>query len=255
MEKDYNVPNLEKGIMILEYLSVKPMGDTLQGIKLNIDISQTTAYRILNTLLKHQLLIYNEKTKHYKLSRKLLTLGYKALNEHSQLDIILPKLREIRDLVKETVCYGILGEQKGIFIEQAQGNHTFKFVLDPGKSFELHCSAPGKAILAFLPNNIREKYINEISFIKHTNHTIINIEQYLIELEEVKKNGYAIDNEEELIGVICIGVPIFDFKNYPCGAIWTSGPKGRLDKQTITKNAKILSEFSKIISYELGYIN
>ena len=75
-----------------------------------------------------------------KLSRKLLTLGYRSLNEHNLLGTVLPRLRELRDEVKETACFGVLGGRKGIFIEQAQGHHTFRFVLSPGKSFELHCS-------------------------------------------------------------------------------------------------------------------
>ena len=68
-EENYKVPNLEKGIAVLEYLSLYSLGRTLQAIKSELDISQTTAYRILNTLVRLGYLIYNEDTKHYKLSR------------------------------------------------------------------------------------------------------------------------------------------------------------------------------------------
>ena len=82
-EENYKVPNLEKGIAVLEYLSLHTQGETLQDIKSALDISQTTAYRILNTLVRLDYLIYNEDTKRYKLSRKLLTLagqfGFQAL--------------------------------------------------------------------------------------------------------------------------------------------------------------------------------
>lgn len=126
----------------------------MQDIKSALDISQTTAYRILNTLVRLEYLYFNEETKKYKLSRKLLTLGFRTLNEHSLLETVLPHLRDLRDRVKETACFGVLGDEKGIFIEQAQGYHTFRFVLSPGKPFELHCSAPGKAIMAYLPNTV-----------------------------------------------------------------------------------------------------
>lgn len=107
-EENYKVPNLEKGIAVLEYLSLYTMGKTLQEIKSELDISQTTAYRILNTLVRLGYLIYNEDTKHYKLSRKLLTLGFRSLNEHNLLEIVLPHLRNLRDQVKETACFGVL---------------------------------------------------------------------------------------------------------------------------------------------------
>ena len=84
------------------------------------------------------------------------------LNEHNLLEVVLPHLRNLRDLVKETACFGVLGDQKGIFIEQAQGHHTFRFVLSPGKPFELHCSAPGKAIMAYLPCNVRDYYLSQM---------------------------------------------------------------------------------------------
>ena len=253
VEENYKVPNLEKGIAVLEYLSLHTQGETLQAIKSDLDISQTTAYRILNTLVRLDYLIYNEDTKRYKLSRKLLTLGYRSLNEHNLLETVLPRLRELRDEVKETACFGVLGERKGIFIEQAQGHHTFRFVLSPGKSFELHCSAPGKAIMAYLPNTVRDRYLSYMDFMHYNDRTIVTREAYLKELETVRKYGYAVDNEEELSGVICVGAPIFNYTGFPCGAIWISGPKDRLTEKVVQASAESIKRVAQSISFELGY--
>ena len=252
-EENYKVPNLEKGIAVLEYLSLYSLGRTLQAIKSELDISQTTAYRILNPLVRLGYLIYNEDTKHYKLSRKLLSLGFKSLNEHNLLEVVLPHLRNLRDLVKETACFGVLGDQKGIFIEQAQGHHTFRFVLSPGKPFELHCSAPGKAIMAYLPCNVRDYYLSQMEFTRYNARTITTPEAYMDELEKVRKLGYAMDNEEELSGVLCIGAPIFNYTSYPCGAIWISGPKDRLSKDVVRNSVECIKDAAQTISKELGY--
>lgn len=253
-EESYKVPNLEKGIAVLEYLSLNAQGKTLQDIKSDLGISQTTAYRILNTLVRLEYLIYNEDAKRYKLSRKLLTLGFRSLNEHNLLETVLPRLRDLRDRVKETACFGVLGNEKGIFIEQAQGHHTFRFVLSPGKSFELHCSAPGKAIMAYLPNTVRDRYLSYMAFEPYNARTIVTKEAYLKELEKVRRFGYALDNEEELTGVICIGAPIFNYTGYPCGAIWISGPKDRLSKEVIRSTAKSIMAVTEQVSVELGYV-
>lgn len=114
VDESYKVPNLEKGIAVLEYLSLRSAGETLQDIKSALDISQTTAYRILNTLVRLEYLNFSEDTKRYKLSRKLLTLGFRSLNEHNLLETVLPHLRDLRDQVKETACFGVLGDEKGI---------------------------------------------------------------------------------------------------------------------------------------------
>lgn len=252
-EENYKVPNLEKGIAVLEYLSYHPQGETLQDIKSALDISQTTAYRILNTLARLDYLNFNEESKRYKVSRKLLTLGFRSLNEHNLLETVLPRLRDLRDEVKETACFGVLGDKKGIFIEQAQGHHTFRFVLSPGKPFELHCSAPGKAIMAYLPNTVRDRYLSYMDFTPYNARTITSREVYLNELEQVRKQGYAMDNEEELNGVICVGAPVFNYTGYPCGAIWISGPKDRLSKEVIQTSAVCIKKIAYSISCELGY--
>lgn len=252
-EDNYKVPNLEKGIAVLEYLSLKKGGETLQNIKTELSISQTTAYRILNTLVRLEYLVYNEDTKRYRISRKLLTLGFRSLDEHNLLEIVLPRLQELRDKVKETACFGLLGEEKGIFIEQALGNHTFRFFLSPGKSFELHCSAPGKAIMAYLPNIVRNRYISYMKFTRYNSRTITSEEAYLQELEKVRQRGYALDNEEELSGVICIGAPLFNYTGYPAGAIWISGPKDRLTPDAIRTSAGHIKDIARLISTELGY--
>ena len=77
-DDNYKVPNLEKGIAVIEYLSSRSEGETLQAIKVALDISQTTAYRILNTLVRLDYLSFDEDTKRYKLTRKLLTLGFRS---------------------------------------------------------------------------------------------------------------------------------------------------------------------------------
>ncbi|MDD4516848.1 IclR family transcriptional regulator [Massilibacteroides sp.] len=252
-EDNYKVPNLEKGIAVLEYLSLRKGGETLPVIKNDLNISQTTAYRILNTLVRLEYLVYNDDSKRYRISRKLLTLGFRSLDEQNLLEIVLPRLQELRDRVKETACFGVLGEEKGIFIEQALGIHTFRFFLSPGKPFELHCSAPGKAIMAYLPNIVRNRYLSYMKFTRYNSRTITTEEAYLEELEKVRKKGYALDNEEELSGVICIGAPLFNYTGYPAGAIWISGPKDRLTPEAIRSAATHIKEITRLISSELGY--
>ena len=112
----------------------------------------------------------------------------------------------------------------------------------PGKPFDLHCSAPGKAIMAYLPNTVRDRYLSYMEFTRYNARTITTRDAYLEELEKVRKLGYAMDNEEELNGVICIGAPIFNYTGYPCGAIWISGPKDRLSKEVVRVSGGLYKE-------------
>ena len=86
---NYRVPNLEKGLAILEYLSVNNKGKSLQEIRVDMKISQTTTYRILNTLVRLDYLLYDDETKRYTISKKMLNIGFRSLNEHNLLETVL----------------------------------------------------------------------------------------------------------------------------------------------------------------------
>lgn len=143
-EENYKVPNLEKGIAVLEYLSLRTQGETLQEIKSDLDISQTTAYRILNTLVRLDYLIYNEDTKRYKLSRKLLTLGFRSLNEHNLLETVLPRLRDLRDQVKETSMFRRVGRPERHLYRAGPGTSYVPFCPLAGEIFRFALFGPGK---------------------------------------------------------------------------------------------------------------
>lgn len=253
-EDNYKVPNLEKGLSVLELLVEAQEGLTLQEIKNKVELSQTTAYRILHTLIRLKYVIYIENSKRYFISHKMLSLGFKSLHERNLHEIVLPHLRNIRDIVKETVCFGVMSNEKAMFIEQALGSHPFCFVLSPGKLIDLHCSAPGKAMMAAMPESMLNHYLDKMCFTRYNERTITTREDYLKELEDVRLTGYALDREEEMSGIMCIGSVIIDHTGIPCGTIWLVGPKDRLDAQTIKRDGELLANTCLEISKELGYI-
>ncbi len=249
----YNVPGLERGIEIIEYLTIHPKGRTLQEIHYELNIPQTTAYRILCTFIRCEYIVYYEDTKRYKLSMKILMLGYRMLRDYSLLESVIPRMRKLRDLIHETVCFGVLGDKDGILIEQVQGDRAFCFTMTLGKSFELHCSAPGKAIMANLPRVERDKYLERMTFTRHNERTITNVDDYKRELDEVFNCGYALDREEELTGVMCLGVPILNHVGYPCGAIWVSAPVDRVVKDNAEFVIESIKSAAAQISKDMGY--
>lgn len=252
-ENTYSVPGLEKGLVVIELLSKNNTRMSIQEITTQVDVTPTTAYRIMSTLQRLDYVSYNDKHKSYSLTRKMLRLGYQTIGEHDIVEQVLPYIRSLRDRVKESVFFGVLGEEKGVFIEQAQSVHPFKFVLSPGASFELHNSAPGKALMAFSSGLEAQRYIDKIEFTRYTQNTITSRSKYIKELEKIRKNGYATDIEEALIGVICIGAPVFNFEGNPVGAIWVSGPNTRISADIFEMIKKELLETTLSLSQELGY--
>ncbi|MDC1106964.1 IclR family transcriptional regulator [Prolixibacteraceae bacterium] len=250
---NYKVPNLDRGLEIMELLATNSSGLSIQEIKNQLNLSQTTVFRITQSLLQSGYLGRNEESKQFYLTRKMLSVGFSSINEHDLLDVSLPQMRELRDEVKETVFLGIMGDGEGIFIEQALGTHPFKFMLTPGERFLYHCSAPGKVMLAFLPEKERLAMIDKIDFKAFNKNTITSKPSFLEELELIRKCGYALDREEQLQGVVCVGAPIFDYQGLPIASIWTSGPLERMNSSNWCEYGVIITKYAEKISSDMGY--
>ena len=253
MDNKYIVPNLWRAIDILEYLAQKPEGKTISEVAEALSIPTNSVFRILRTLASRGYVI--QKHKRYQISSKLFALGSQAIAEETLFEKSLPVMREIRDSLKETVLLGKMIGNKGVVLEQVPGTHPVKVVVEIGINFDLHCSAPGKTILAFLSDSERDVILKGYKYTRYTPATLLNKKAFLKELQQVKTNGYALDLEEGDEGVRCISSPILNSHGFPVAAIWTTGPALRLNSKICDKTGKILLEKASDISRSLGYLS
>lgn len=249
----YQVPNLERALKIMEFLSENPSGATKAEIARVLDYPSNSVFRIVSTLEDNHYLIRDDASNQYSLSRKMLSLGYKALVEGNLVEQSGDILRMLRDETRETALLGVLLDGEGVVLEQELSPEPIKFMVSPGTRFLLHTAAPAKAILAYLDETELEHQISHISFTRFTKNTICSKEDYYKELTQVRKNGYATDMEEEAEGIICIGAPVFDYRGIPKAAIWVTGPKFRLNEDKLREVAKTVKKQCKKLSQHLGW--
>ena len=200
----YHVPNLERALDVFELLSENPQGLTNSEIANQLSIPRNSIFRIATTLFNNGYIDRNDELRKYTLSFKMLTIGMKALTDPALVEVALPMMHSLQKKYKETVPIGIIKDNKGVILEEVTGTHAFRFVLEPGKSYNLHTSAPGKAIIAYLPKHDKERLINELEYKRFTDRTIINKNDFKQTLQEVVKQGYSIDNSEEIEGMHCL---------------------------------------------------
>ncbi|MDQ7817990.1 MAG: IclR family transcriptional regulator [Melioribacteraceae bacterium] len=249
----YHVPNLERALTIMEHLSQHPAGLTASEISEQLKIPRNSIFRITSTLVDTNYLIRDDETKKYQLSQKLLTMGYSALGEQTLIEKALPVMRELRDELGETVPLGILHGNEGLIVEEVPGKHSFRFVLEPGRKFHLHTSAPAKSIIAFLKEDEKNKIISTIEFQKYNERTILSAPEYKKHLLTVQQKGFGIDYAEEIEGMICIAAPIFNYKGYPFASIWISGPSFRIKEKDFDKIGNKVIKYADRISRSLGF--
>jgi len=253
VEKSYSVPNLERAISIIELLSSSNQGLSLAELQDHLGFPKSSIFRITQTLVDRGYLVKSEGPALFSLSKKFLHIGLSTLSESSLIEKCLPLMRSLREELKETVLLGSLVDQEGVLLEQVLGTHPFTFMLKVGKRFNLHPSAPGKAILAFLPENECDAILDSMSYEYYNENTIVSKQDFLKELEQVKKDGYGCDRAEELEGVHCVGAPIFNQYGYPISALWVTAPSGRLPLADFDKVGNVIKEVCLEISRQFGY--
>ena len=194
----------------------------------------------------------NPSTKAFCLTNKMTSISHSTLAEKSLVESAWEFMQQLRDETMETVLFGTLIGHQGVVLEQAAGAHNFKFTVDIGTQFELHTAAPGKAILAHLPDTDCKRIVSKMTFEKYTERAIDNADDYMEHLKKVRTQGFGVDCDEERDGMRCLGAAVFNEKKYPVAAIWITGPSSRLPQRDFQKLGKLCIEAAKGISKKLG---
>jgi DNA-binding IclR family transcriptional regulator len=250
---NYDVPSLKTGFEMLEFLSRHPRGRLLTEVAEELSCPVSSAYRIAVALENLGLLSRDPETKQMRLTNKLLQIGQRAITETNLVEHALDLMRELRDRVQDTVLIGVREGKEVIVLDEAIGTRMFCFVSKLGYRIGVSCSAPGKAILAFLPAHERDELIAAIKFIRYNERTITSKEQLRRELAGVVEKGYAFDDSEQFEGIYCIGAPVFDRSGYPVAAVWTTGLMMNIDRKHIPEIGATVRAHADRISARLGY--
>jgi DNA-binding IclR family transcriptional regulator len=240
-------------LKILELLLDHPGGLQQTEIATRLSCSKTSVYRISLTLMAYGYVTRDEETKVIRLSRKLLAMGTRTLAEEDLLGLSQDLMKSLRDQVKETVLIGTAIETELVVLGQVLGSHHFKFSIDLGTRIPLHSSAPGKALLAWLPPKEREQLLKVLPYTRFNERTICSAEELSRELETILADGYAVDRGEQMSGIHCVAAPILNSHGYPLASVWTTGPNDRLRNGCFPKVGELVCEHARAISERLGY--
>ncbi len=238
---------------LLEILANHHAGLTIQDMCVLLKYPKTTVYRIATTLSELGYLGKNEESNRFFLSRKIFRLGLAALGEANILERAIEPMKRLRDEVKESVMLGTLVGSDVVLLEQVLGSHDFTFMLKTGAHLCPYASAPGKVLLAYQTDRVRDELLKNMELVSFNENTIVNKQQLLNELWRVKEKGYGVDIEEEIAGVHCLGAPVFNPSGEIIACVWISGPKGRMPSELFPELSRKVCTCAEIISGKLGY--
>lgn len=251
--EDKNVSMITKSMELLELLSKHPQGMTLQEIVGFLGYPKSSVYKIAVNFLELGYIGREPGSLRYFLSRKLLLLGLKAVSSYDIIEMSEEFMKRLRDKVGESVMIGTLVDTEVVLLKQIPGCLNFVFTLQQGMRFNLHSTAPGKVLLAFMSSNTQREKLSDIPLEAHNEYTITDKEQLKKELDRIVQDGYALDMNETVEGVHCIAAPVFDEKGNAIACIWISGPAGRLPKRKIKDIGEKVKNAGLEISRNIGY--
>ena len=251
--ENYQVPALDRALSILELLAHHPDGMRMREIADKLEFPPNSVFRITGVLEQRGYLFREGADMRYRLSRKLLSLGYAAIGEDKLIEHSLDVMQLLRDETQETVLVGVRADVQGVVLEQVAATQPVKFLVDPGTHFPLHTSAPGKVLVAFLPPAEREAVLKRLKYTHYTERTLDSRAKFEAELESVLAFGYGLDCGEQIEGLRCVGAPIFNHRGYPIAAIWVTGPSFRLSAAALKPIGVKLVAAAARISQRFGY--
>jgi len=244
----YLVPALVRGLGILEYLSTRPEGATVSDGATSMKLPKPSVFRMMVTLAELGYLQREADGSSYRLGRKLLSIGYSVVDQQGLLQKSVDILRQLREITGETATLSVLSGNEGIIVEQFPSNHAVKVIVQIGHRFPLHTAAPGKALLAFLPEDEKNQVTDSLKYKKFTDTTITSKREFLEELARVKNSGVAFDRGEELEDLRCVAAPVLDHYGYPVAALCASGPSSRIKDSDLERFANVVAKQARLLS-------
>jgi IclR family KDG regulon transcriptional repressor len=216
-------------------------------------LSRPTAYRFLTTLLARGYVASNQNG-HYHLGTRVLTLSKGLLDRLDLTELDRPELRELSQASNETVHFAILDDTEMLYIDKVESSQPVRMHSTIGARNPLHCTAIGKAVLAFIPVEERNALLDRIAFIPRTPNTITDRAALAEHLELVYSRGFAIDDIENEEGIRCVGAPVFNHTGRVFAAISISGPAYRLSIPRLLELSTLVITAANAISNKLGYV-
>ena len=218
-----------------------------------LGLDRSTTYRILLSLEKCGLVEKDEKTGEYALGLAAFELGNAYLRRMDFIQLSKPVMAELAQKVQETVHLAVLSDTEIFYVDKAESPRALGVMSKIGQRGPLHCTALGKVLLAYHPEEEQMKIIRKIKLLPYTPKTITSRQRLLEELKVVRKQGYALDHREIEEDVECIGAPIRDHRGNVIAALSISGPQKKINTTGEKQFVSSVVEATALISSKLGY--
>lgn len=251
--KTRDVPSLDRALAIFEILAHSRRGNSLAELARRLFVPKSSLHCVLLTLERRGYIERSETTHRYVLGLKLFSLVNSAINQLTVNEAALPVLRSLMNQTHLTVHMGILDQGEVVLVNKIDPPGLFRLATWIGKRMEIHCTGVGKALIAYLPPEQLEELLSQHALPRHNDCTIANARKLKEQLKVVRTLGYAFDDEEDEVGLRCIGAPVFDHDGRAVAAVSVAGTTAQITRENRSRLAERLKSAVLEISRNLGF--
>jgi DNA-binding IclR family transcriptional regulator len=228
----YQTPAVQKAFELLKRVAESQSEISLSDLARQLGFSKGTTHGMIQALLQAGALEQGPNRKGFFLGPAVVELAFRSWNYFRVSEHAQPILDALRDRIGETVFLGVLSRSRGLIMATAEAAKPLKISSPPGTSIPLLAGAVGKVFLAQQRDGEALKIIREHGLPQFTQRSIVNTEDYLAGLAQVRRQRYAVDEEEYLPGVKAVAVAVGNQRGLPL-AIWVVGFADAMGKNAV----------------------
>jgi DNA-binding IclR family transcriptional regulator len=242
---------IERAAFVLSCFSASEPHLSLNQLAAKLDLHPSTVYRYVTTLEAAGLLERDEERRGYRLGLGVVELAGIVLNQLAVRKEALDEMDRIRDETGLIVNLAVLFQGDVLHIAHSAPGGWPRWKTTPGRRAVAHCTALGKVLLAYSPWESVEETIREHGWRPYTPNSIQEFERLADELQRVREQGYAVDDEERAPGIVCFAAPLREYTGRVAASISVSGPRNQMIEDQAMILAR-LTDGANRISARLG---
>lgn len=245
-----SIQSVERALDILFLLADAKTSMTVGEIAERLGVHNSTASRLLSTLAKQNVVVQSRDG--YRLGLGLLQLTHVVLNELHIRTVARPHLQRLCQVTGQTIYLATLFEGDELYLDQVETDEAASHTNWIGRTIPAHTASGGKVLLAYLAEDDIAVYL-ERGLVAATRNTITDPARLREQLALIRERGYAISQDEHLVGFSNVAAPIFDRTHKNVAVVALSGPTAQLPVERLHELAPLVVATANAISLELGF--
>jgi IclR family KDG regulon transcriptional repressor len=250
-QRDLTVRVLERALAILDFFRDHPVAGVTE-IARALQLHKSTVHRLLASLERAGYVVQDPQTEQYRLGLKVLDLAQSLLpylNVQAQAE---PVMQRLMAETGETVHLGVLIDFEAVCLESVVSPRPVAITRMAGKRTKAHVSSMGKVLLAFQEPDVIERFLDVKGLPQLTPRTITDPDVFRQHLAVVRRQGYALNDEEEEIGIRCVAAPVFNHRGHVVAALSVAAPSPRLEGARLAEIVQQTMRAAQEVSRALG---